>query len=206
MQRTTQVAALLLLGLLGCSNRPARVPPPEVDAADAGRQAIETYDQDGNGSLSREEIGECPALLASFDSLDADSSGSLSGEEIENRIRDWQTSKAALVSCRVRVLLNGRPLRNAEVRLEPVGFLQPGVLPASGVTTDQGFAQLSVAAEHLPAPTLQAMNWGFYNVTVVGPGGENRGLTSAGDGGGSLGVEVSAIGKNETILRLKEKG
>ena len=200
------VACCLVAGIVGCSGRPARVPPPSVDAAIAGQQAIDTYDQDGNGALSREELQACPSLLGSFGSLDTDSSDDLISSEIEARIQGWLQSKAGLVSCRLRIMLDGRPLSGAEVVLEPVSFLAAGVLPASGVTTRQGYVQLSVPKEHLPAPTIQAMNWGFYDVKVMGQAGENGGANSDLGEGQSLGVEVTALGKNEAVIKLRSKG
>jgi len=100
-------------------------------------------------------------------------------------------------------MLDGRPLSGVQVLLEPLEFLGPGVLPASGVTASHGYAQLSVAEEHLPAPTSKAMNWGFYKVKVMGSGSDSAESQNGYGDGKAQGVEVTAIGKNETVINLK---
>lgn len=198
------VGFIACLGV-GCSKGPVRVSPPDVDAILAGEKAVRMNDQNQDGKVTKEELIECPALLAVFDSLDSDSSQSLTHDEIALRIKGWQESKAGLVSCRLRLMLDGRPLRGASVSLEPVDFLKPGVLPASGVTNDQGYVQVSVAEENLPAPNIRVLNWGFYDVKVTdGTSGQNIVPEKYGVEK-TFGMEITALGKNEAVFNLSSK-
>lgn len=205
--RNLVVAIIVFISCLGvgCSKGPARVSPPDVDAILAGEEAVRMNDQNQDGIVTKEELIACPALLASFDSLDGDSSQSLTPAEIESRIKSWQESKAGLVCCRLRLLLDGRPLRSANVSLEPADFMKPGILPAKGITNDQGYVEVSVEEAHLPAPSIRALNWGFYDVKVTdGANGqkvvpEKYGVEKV------FGLEVTALGKNEAVLHLSTK-
>ncbi len=190
----------------GCGYKSPRVELPYVDAKSAGKEAVRIYDKNGDESLVREELRDCPALLVAFDGLDGDSNDALTSNEIESRIREWQESKAGLVSCRLQVMLDGRPLPDATVLLEPVDFLQPGVLPASGITSDQGYVQMSVAKEHLPAPNIRVLNWGFYTVKVTNSTDHQQVVPEKYSVEKRLGVEVTALGKNEAVIRMRSKG
>ncbi len=44
---------LVCLPLIGCSSGPGRVQAPEINASSASSQAMDLYDQDGDGQLWR---------------------------------------------------------------------------------------------------------------------------------------------------------
>src|SRR3990170_483051 len=62
----------VLLVLPGCSGRPGRIRPPDVDADEAAEAAIEQLDKDGDGQLNDAELGEAAGLAAVKDRYDTD--------------------------------------------------------------------------------------------------------------------------------------
>ena len=116
------VAAVVGMALAGCSRGPARYVPPGVNA-NAGTEAVEKYDADGNGKLSNEELSASPALKSAISLMDKDGDVQLTPSEIDARIDEWRESKVALTSVMVTVRFDGRPLSGAEVAFVPQLFM-----------------------------------------------------------------------------------
>ncbi|NQT40633.1 MAG: hypothetical protein HQ581_24280 [Planctomycetes bacterium] len=150
-----------------------KVPPPAIDAQAAAAAAIELYDKDGNGTIGSEELQAAPALaaaLADLDedpdpitNLDEDQDGAVTQEEIVARITAWQDSKIGVTDYQCQVTLDGDPLIGATVTLVPEAFLGSEVQTASGVTGEEGIADISIA--DLPKGKVGA-HCGFYRVRV----------------------------------------
>ena len=58
------LVSMLALSCASCSFGPARVKQPGIDASAAGSAAIETYDKNGDGIISGDELEKAPALKA----------------------------------------------------------------------------------------------------------------------------------------------
>ena len=87
------IAGLLFaLCLSGCSRGPTRVTPPQIDPERAATEAIRLYDTDKDGSLNAAEVAKCPGMLAEIKSYDRDGNGLVSEEEIAARIKDLRST------------------------------------------------------------------------------------------------------------------
>jgi hypothetical protein len=155
----------------GCSSRPGAIRPPNVDASSAASQAIELYDRDGDGILSKSEWSASSALSAVAPSYDKSGDGNLNVDEIRDGIGIWKQSGVGARMVPVSVRWNGRPLAGATVRLVPAPFLAGAVKPASGETGAGGAGQLSLTPDDMPenAPKVPLMQPGLYSVEITHP-------------------------------------
>lgn len=161
------VSAIMLLLAAGCSDGPAALKAPDIDATAAGQQAIALYDSNGDGAIAAAESAKCPALLSAWRRIDSDNDQKLSAEEISTRIRSWNARGTALKDFKCKVLLNGRPLPGVEVLLEPAPFFGDALQPARGETDSQGLASVSIARDKLPDPAVSGVHLGFYTVRIT---------------------------------------
>ena len=147
--------------MAGCSGRaPAR---PELTPDESGAKAIEEYDADANGSISKEEAEAAPGLLAAFDKIDSDGDGEATAEEIASRIVYYQTSTSWVINGTCKVTYRRRPLPGATVVFEPESFLGPSFYPCTGETDERGEAFITRdAPESVPGIYL-----GFYRVRIT---------------------------------------
>ncbi len=90
MTRAWKTAALLVLSAVGCSRGPGAIRPPKVNAAAAATAAIEQYDRNADGKLSKEEWMASPDLAAVGTQYDKDGDGQLTAEEISAGVAAWQ--------------------------------------------------------------------------------------------------------------------
>lgn len=157
--------------MIGCHSGPPAVTVPEVDPAAAASGAIALYDKDGSGDLSQEELAACPAVLASLAIYDTDKNGIVTSEEIENRLRNFLSSKVGQTILQIQVSWNGRPLPNATVKLLPEPYLGDQVKPASGVTGINGIAAMDIRDEDLPESDrgITGVHIGTYKIEVTHP-------------------------------------
>ena len=86
----------LLLALLvcaaGCSMQLPQVKPPGVDSA-AADGALAEFDSNQDGLLSKDEAtAVCAGISDSWDRYDQDGDGSVSREELEARFNEWTSS------------------------------------------------------------------------------------------------------------------
>ena len=164
-------AAAALIAIVGCSTGPARIHPPEIDADDAGEQAVALYDQDGDEMLSTAELEKCPAILGRIDRYDADQDGQVSASEIAGRIKQLREMRVALMPLGVTVTFNGRPLADAHVEFIPESFLGEAVLPAAGTTDRYGTVKPAIDAEKLPddLADIRGVHLGLYQVKITHP-------------------------------------
>jgi hypothetical protein len=155
----------------GCSGRPGRVSPPDVNASSSASRAIELYDRSGDGVLAKDEWSASPALVAVAATYDKDRDGMLTTDEIRDGIAAWKASGVGARMVPFTVRWNGRPLSGASVRLVPAPFLEGAVKAASGESGASGGGQLSLAAEDRPrnAPDIPLMQPGLYHVEITHP-------------------------------------
>ncbi len=163
--RVASIAVWALSG--GCAGRPARVEPPPIDAAEAGRRAIALYDQNNDDALSGEELAAVPSLKKALPRLDTNPSDEkITANEIQALIARWQERRHAMLPVNCHVTLDGRPLPGAVVTLEPEPYLGDAIQPATGTTNRLGNTGLSVAEQFRPDPTLLGVHCGLYKVRI----------------------------------------
>jgi hypothetical protein len=207
--RIRQAICLLLfwVGFIsGCGGiAGSSVKPPSVNSKRAADKVIELYDKDSNGLLSVSELTACPALLAALANYDTDGDKQLSREEIVNRLTDMYSQKTGLTQFRCQILLDGRPLRGAHVRLIPEEFLGGDVKAADGDTDGSGTVTLGIADSDLPAKArgLKLMQLGVYRVEVTHPPTK---IPSKYNTQTTLGYELYGANRDEDVVfRLQSK-
>lgn len=147
---------------LGCSDTPSRLQQNTLNASSVAADAIKANDKNGDGNLATEELDGIPSIKSDLAQFDLDKNQSISASEIAARIDRWQALKVALVPCSFVVKLDGKPLANAEVKLEPESFFASS-LPLCGGKTDAG-GRVS------PSKTETANNDQSNGLTGVPPG------------------------------------
>ena len=160
------VVGVAVLAGWGCSRRPSRVHPPGIDAAAAGKLAIEQYDTDGDGLIGGAELTKAPSLRASMKNLDTNNDKKVSADEITARIESWQNDKVGKMSLPVTVTRRGRPLEGATVRFVPEKFLGDEVQPAEGETGPGGTADLTVALDPEDPMPIRGAHCGLFRVEI----------------------------------------
>jgi hypothetical protein len=166
------VAGMGISTLSGCGRvGQSSVKPPSVNPNQAADKAIELYDKDSNGLLSASELAACPGLLAALANYDTSRDKQLSREEIEARLTDMYSHGTGLTPSSCRVTLDGRPLRDAHVRLVPEPFLGGDVKSAEGDTDGSGTAAIGIADSDLPEKLrgTKSMQLGIYRVEITHP-------------------------------------
>jgi hypothetical protein len=168
--------ARILLGttmilVAGCSGKPGRVKPPDVDAAAAAASAVEQFDQNGDKSLATDELAACASLAYALPRYDTDRNNALSQNEIEAGIARWKEAGMGARSISFRVKLGDRALEGAQVKLIPEPFLDEAVLPAIGEAGRGGNGFLGMPLENRPrnAPNLPLVQPGLYRVEITHP-------------------------------------
>jgi hypothetical protein len=158
--------ATALLG--GCwSSGPSRVQPPDIDAGDAGDQAIELYDKDGDGSIAGAELDAVPGVKAAMETIDSDKDGKITADEIAARIEAWQATRIGVMPLHWTVTLDGRPLAGATVTFEPESFLGDQLKSAVGETSSYGTVSPTVPKDQRATPdTPSGFQPGLYRVRV----------------------------------------
>jgi hypothetical protein len=148
-----------------------RVDPPDFDADESARQAMQLYDRDGDGKLSAKEQKLCPAIASNVKHYDQDGDGAVSTEELQTRIEKWIDERTGLMSFSVGVTLDGQILPDAQLELQPVEFLETLLKTGSGITDSGGRAAISIAVEDLPEThkSRRMMPPGLYKVRITHP-------------------------------------
>ena len=180
---------LLIVSILfaaGCSRRPRAPRRPGVNAAAAGRAAIEMYDTDGDGKLDTTELERCPALLMALPLADTDGDGKLSADEIAARVEAWFAFGTIMMDAAPLVTLDGQPLEGAEVVFEPEEFLGEGFTECRGVTDASGRAAVSGAHAQYPGVYV-----GAYRVRISKVVDGRETLPARYNTESELGVEVA---------------
>lgn len=160
---------VVLASIAGCSSKATSVSVPGVDASTAAAKAIELYDANKDGKLSKDEVDKCPPLSAAMSSLDANNDGILAADEIEKQLQSLCGTGSAFISYSCVVTLGGRPLAGATVKLRPAEFLGDAVPSAEGTTDPSGMARPTISQNKLP-PQLAKESLvfpGLYHVEIT---------------------------------------
>jgi len=190
-------AAVSVLALCGCSNRPARVHPPEIDADAAGSGAIEQYDTNGDGTIGGAELKKAGSLKAALKTLDTSGDGKLSAEEVTARVQAWKDSKIGRMPLSCTVKRKGIPLSDATVTFVPEKFLGEEVNVATGTTNKYGMAVLTIGGD---GP--QGVACGLYRVEISKQVGGKEIIPAIYNTETILGQEVAmgAVGMREGLI------
>lgn len=158
------------LFLAACLYRPPRVEMEGLNPSGISAAAIQQYDRDGDGALSKAELAECPGMLKAIELYDRNSDGKVTGGEIADRINLWQEHKTASMSVSCGVNLNGKPLDGGTVEFVPEEFFGDALHSASG-EIQGGFAIVSVDPSLLPPDQadLLGVHPGVYKVKITHP-------------------------------------
>ena len=194
-----------IFGLAGCGG-PARIYPPDIDAAAAGAAAVKQLDRDGDQLLSAEELKSCHGIHTEFVRYDKDGDNRVSAEEIATRIGELsRDGKTGLYSIVCKVMLDGAPFSGAEVEFIPEGFLGDAVQTARGVTNSRGMVRVSVddITSSNESVAVRGVQPGIYRVAISGT---SEAITARYGKGDALGLEVSeeCLGTN-IVFRLTSK-
>ena len=169
-------ASLLLLALLlivsaSCRRGITPVGQPSIDPATAGKMAMEQYDTNHDGVVSGAELDKVPSFKSALAIIDTNGDKGVSAEEVAARVNAWKAMKTGMTSVRAHVTLDGQPLTNTEVVLEPESFLGDQVKKATGTTNQFGDVAPVIAKEDRENPTLPGgVHFGFYKVRFTKQG------------------------------------
>lgn len=155
----------------GCHGGPVSIEAPRIDSASVAKAAIGKWDSDRDGHLSEKEAADCPGLAHAFKQYDKDGDGLVSSLELSSRVQSLFSADVGMFSLGCTVMLDNRPLQQAEVKLVPEACFGDSLKPASGVTRESGWAMLSIAAEDLPVGLqgVRGVNAGLYRVEITHP-------------------------------------
>lgn len=153
-----------MMVMLGCSTAPQAVEPVDVRPASAATQAMTMYDANGDSYLDDNELAAVPGIQTAKPFYDQDGDGKVSEDEIVARLQLWNEQGLGFRPLAIFVLLDGKPLANAEVKLIPEPYLGAAVKPAAGKTMPDGSVNVTVEREDLPA-ALKTRGKRFFGVT-----------------------------------------
>lgn len=155
----------------GCGNAPSRLQQKSFSASTAASSAMKEYDKNSDGSLDETEIGSFVSIKSDVAQFDSDNSKTITESEIVQRFEKWQALKVALVPCSFVVKLDGKPLTDAEVTLEPESFLSASLQSCVGKTDATG----RVSPNKLPSDSdseldgLTGVPPGLYKLRITHP-------------------------------------
>jgi hypothetical protein len=184
--------SMLALTFASCSFGPARVKQPGINASAAGSSAIETYDKNGDGIISGDELEKAPALNAALPRLDTNGDKGVDANEIAARVNAWKDMKTGMTSVRAHVTLDGQPLVGAQVVFEPESFLGDEIKTATGTTNQFGDVAPMISKEDRPDPNLPSgVHFGLYKVRISKPANGRETVPARYNTETTIGQEVS---------------
>jgi len=165
-------ALMAVAALSGCSQRPGRVAPTDIDPEEVAQALIAEHDKDGNGTLSAEELRTVAAIQTCQDDYDRNGDSQISPVELTENFQRIFDGKVGLITASCRVTRNGRPLPDALVYFVPISVFADVLPVAGGITGRNGVTDLSIRQDDLPknAPKVQGLiRPGLYFVEVTHP-------------------------------------
>jgi hypothetical protein len=205
------IASLVLVSIAGCQGGPAPVKQPSINASTAGKLAMEQYDTNGDGKVAGDELEKAPSLKAALPRLDTNGDGAVDADEIAARVNAWKAMETAMTGVPCKVTLDGQPLVEATVTLEPEAFLGDEVKAAYGTTNAFGMAGPTIPKEQRPDPTLPGgAHFGLYKVRISKVVNGKEIIPARYNTNTTLGLEVSydepGIAKMNVPFDLKSGG
>ncbi len=171
MKCSPVVFSTALMVITGCASGTVGVKPADVDPAAVAANAMTACDANGDGALESSELAKCPALASTLALFDADADHRLSSAEISRKFETIKNSGTRSTGVQCTVTLDGKPLSGATVKLLPPDIFDGSLLPAEGVTDEQGIARPSIGADNLPEKlkTAALVYPGLYTVEITHP-------------------------------------
>ena len=164
---TFTLTLLLLATTVSCQRGPAVVKQPSISPSSAGKLAMEQYDTNGDGKVAGDELEKAPSLKAALPRLDTDGDGGVSADEVAARVKVWKDMESGMTLLPCRVLLDGQPLADAKLTLEPESFLGDEMKPAYGTTNQFGTVSPVIPKDQRPDPKLPGgAQLGLYKVRI----------------------------------------
>ena len=155
--------SIIFISLWGCGDS-SRVEVPDYDPVAIAKGAIEAYDADTDGQLSKSECKSTPFTL---DRWDSDKDGSITESEIEERIGKYIEKKTGMLDLTCKVTLNGRELGDAIVEFVPEEFMGGAIQTAEGTTSIDGMVMPAVPEIIAKDPVLTGVQPGLYKIRVT---------------------------------------
>ena len=159
--------ALLLATLVSCQRGSAVVKQPAISPDGAGKLAMEQYDTNHDGKVAGDELEKAPSLKAALPRLDTDGDGGVSADEVAARVNVWKAMQTGMTTVACHVTLDGQPLTDAKVTLEPEAFLGDEIKIAFATTDQFGSASPNIPKDQRPDPKLPGgAHFGLYKVRI----------------------------------------
>jgi hypothetical protein len=193
--RTVLVVGGFIL-FLGCTDS-RRIEAPSLDPEAAATRAMDDYDKNKDGFLDAQELVSCPSLKSALKRLDKNGDGRLSQDEIIAKLKEFQASRVGLYVTTAKVQMDGKPLANATVEMEPEPFMGPSAKAAQGTTDENGRTTPRTSGADLPG-----CQFGFYRVRISKKDGAGKELIPA-RYQISLGADVPSF--NAIVFKLSSK-
>jgi hypothetical protein len=164
----SHVFAMLMIALplfQGCEASTSPNLSPEATAV----ALIESYDANKDGRLDEQELKKCPPLASIVKTIDADGDGGISAQEIAPRLGALLNGSLTEVTC--TVMLSGRALAGAQVRLQPLKAFGDAIPDATGITDEAGVTRPSIPADQLDEEfrEYRLVYPGLYTVEITHP-------------------------------------
>lgn len=170
MRFTFLLLSIVVLFSTGCGDAPSRLQQQSFSSSSAAAAAIKLYDKDGDSSLSEAELAAIASIANDVAQFDLDNNKAVSQSEIQQRFDKWQEMKVALVPCSFVVKVDGKPLADADVMLEPEEFLSATLKPCAGKTDLSGrVSPAKTTTQDDPDAGLTGVPPGLYKVKIVHP-------------------------------------
>lgn len=165
------VAAVLTASMFtGCGPTHGRgMPAVKLDAEASTNAAMKQYDTDGDGMLNKEELSHASGLGGVVEVFDVDKDSNISRDELFTLLNSVTQETPRLLSAYCIFTLEGRPLSDAKIVLEPVGFLVGNMLPATATTAKNGGCNPFVDPAEFPKELSRerGVRPGLYKVIVT---------------------------------------
>ena len=132
-----RLSSILLVALIGCGSAPTggiSALDPEL----AAQAAIDEFDRNQDGVLSKPELNGCRGILSAWNRFDTDRSNDISLAEVAARITTIQSLPRTNMFASCQIFMDGKPLPDAVIRLQPAEYQLGAVRPAIGKTAVNG--------------------------------------------------------------------
>jgi hypothetical protein len=155
-----------LLCVVGCSSEKP-VTAPKLDPAAAAELAMQEYDSDSDGKISKAEAKK--TAMDPKKGWDSDGDGAISADEVQARLERYEALKAGIQTLTCTVRFRGDFLPDAEILFDPEPFLGETAVMAEGTTDGYGQAEITAPSISEQDPTLQGIRCGLYRVRITHP-------------------------------------
>ena len=162
------IALAAVTTAIGCFGGPKRASTPDWNVEAITDGCMQQCDEDGDGFISSQELKNAPGLKYCWQQLDTDGDKKLSRAEVLQRFQDYDQLGGGYQSLTCFVMLNGRPLGDAQLRLVPEPFLADYIGEAIGEVYDENTGIASVESVGEEGGEFGVRS-GMYLVEITSP-------------------------------------